>query len=167
MRGGGAEAPLCSMDRPGLHQLEERDLGFESGAVGALHVEDAGHGSEGGGEWTAGRVLEGLTRLEDRLFADDTRPVDFFRVARTVYDRPMPIEKLHRRLAFVGDADRIQEEPTTRGGGAVLVGESRANLHTHTLRHGVGGRFEEVGVTHERENSSLLPVGCVLRRGSR
>lgn len=147
------------MNRSGLHQLEETDFGFEFGPVGALHFEAASHGTEGRRERTAGGVFKSLAGFEHGLFSDDAGAVDLFRMPRRVDDRPMTIQELDGCLAFVSDSNRVEEEPTTRGGGAVFFGIAGANDDSHVLGEGFRAGFEGVVVIHGSNLSSRASDG--------
>jgi len=146
------------MDRAWLHELEERDFGLESRAIRTLHFEDTRHRSEGCGEGAAGGVFECLARREDGLLPDDTGSVDFFGMSGAVDDRPMSVEELDRGLPFVGDTDRVEEEPATGRRVAVCRREVGHHIHSHALGHGARSRLEGFGITHRMDSS--------IRRGN-
>ena len=129
-------ATVCVMrsvlvDRTGLDQLEDSNLGCELGAVPALHVEGPRHRAERRGQRTSRCVLEGLTRFEGRLFSYDAGTMDFFGMAGAVDDRPMPVQQLDSLLALVRDPDRVEKEPAARGRVAVLGRIARANMNAN------------------------------------
>ena len=146
------------MDRSRLHELEERDLGLERGAIRALHFEGTRHRSEGCGERTARGVLECLAGLEYGLFSDDPRSVHFLGMSRAVNDRPMPVEELDSGLPFIGDTDRVEEEPAAGRWIAVCSGEISHDIDAHALGDGGRRRLEGFGITHATESS--------IRRGN-
>ena len=141
------------MDRSRLHELKERDLRLERGPVFSLHVEDACHGSEGSGQGAAGCVLERLAGFEHGLLSDDARPVYLFGMSRAIDDRPMPVQQLDGRFTLVGDADRIEEEPSTGRRITVFRREIGDDVHAHAMGDGSRSRFEDFRVTHGRERS--------------
>lgn len=136
-----------------LDELEDRGLRFELRSIGALHVKTPSHRAEGRWEWAARSVFEGLARLERRLFAHDAGAVDFFGMAGAVDDRPMAIEKLNGGVAFVGDVDRVEEEPSTRLGVAVLWRIAGANPDANAAGFCFGRGFEKIRLGHARDFS--------------
>ena len=141
----------CSLlvNRSRLDELKEAGLGFELGPIGALHLESPGHGTEGCRKRTTRGVFETLSRLESRLFADDARSVNFLGMARTVYDRPMSIQELNRRIAHIRNSNRVQKKPAAGGRVAVLRREASTDLDADACGFGLGICFEEIDVGHE------------------
>jgi len=142
------------VDRAGADQLEERDLGFEPGPVPAHHLEGPGHRAEGRRQGTARSVLEALTRLEHGLLADDAGTVDLLDVTRAVDDRPVAVDELDSRIGFVGDRNRVEEEPATGRRAAVLGRIACADLDADAAGHRLRARFEEVEIAHIKNSSS-------------
>ncbi len=153
------------VNRLGLYQLEEGGFGFELGTISPLHLESTGHRTEGRRQRAARRVFKGLSRLENRLFADDARTVDLLRMTRAVHDRPMPVQQLDGRVTDIRDSNRIEKKPTTSGRIAVFRREARTDLDADTRGFGFGARLEEVGFGHPLDISSPGRFGgSALRR---
>ena len=97
----------------GLPKLKQTHLGLESRSILSAHLVSSTHGAKRRGEWTAGRVLERLSRPECGLLPDDARTVHLFRLSRGVEDQPVAIEQFDALFGFVGDGDRVEKEPLT------------------------------------------------------
>jgi len=145
--------PLALVNRSRLDQLKEARLRFKVCSVGALHVETPGHRSEGRWEWASRGVFEGLARGQRRLFADHAWTMNFFCVAGAVDDRPMTIEELDGRVALVRNMDRVEEEPATRRGVAVLRRIVRSNSNADACGFRLGRCFKEIAFGHGRDSS--------------
>ena len=137
-----------SVNRSGLDELKEGGLSVELGSICALHLELAGHRTKGRRQRAARSVFEGLSWLEHRLFADHPGPVDLLGMARTVHDRPMSIEQLDGRIAYIRNPNRVQEKPATGGRAAVFRRKTRADLYTDSRGFGFGSCFEEIAFRH-------------------
>ena len=88
------------MHRIRLAERERRDLGVEPFAALRDHLVSALHHAERRRERAARRVFERLPGLQRRLFTDNARAPDFFDVARTVGDDPVPGQQLNRFRAL-------------------------------------------------------------------
>ena len=104
------------MDGVRLAQRERRNLRVEAGAGLRDHLIRPLHDAEGRTERTPGRVLEGISRRQRRLFADDARATNFLDLTGAVGDDPMPANQLHGDIAFVGNPDGVEKEPLLLGG---------------------------------------------------
>ena len=87
------------------------------------------------------------------LFADDAGAVDFFRVAGRVDDRPMAVQELNGRFAFIRDPDRVEEEPSTSGRVAMCLGKVRRHRHANAVGQSFGSGLEKVGFAHAMHTS--------------
>jgi len=146
-----------SVNRSGLDELEEGGFGFKLGSIRALHLESARHRAEGCWQWTARSIFERLPWLEDRLLSNDPRPVDLFGMARAVHDRPMPVKQLNGRIAYIRDANRVEEEPATGRRAAVFRRITRTDLDPDARGFGFGTRLEEVAFGHVWDASRRGP----------
>ena len=158
-----AVAGPVSVDRSGLHQLKEPNFGFEFDSVSPLHVVAAGHGAEGCGERAARGVFEGLPGFEHGLLANDAGAVDFFGVSRGVDDCPMAIQQLDGGISLIRNSNRVEEEPSARGRGAVLFGVAGTDEDAHALGEGFGAGFEGVVLIHAKDLSSRMTNGSRAR----
>src|SRR5687768_9012136 len=99
------------MNRIWLTEREGGDLRVEAVARVGDHLIAALHDPERRAERAPGGVLEGLSRLEGRLLADDAGTADFLDVTGPVSDEPVACQQLHRLGTVVGNGDGIEEEP--------------------------------------------------------
>lgn len=136
------------MDRARLDQLEECGLRFEVSSVGALHIEASCHRAKWGRQRAARGVFEGLAGSEGRLLSDDARAVNLFGMTGTVDDRPMAIEQLDGRVTFVGDANRIEEEPSACLGVAVFGRILCANPNAYASGFSFRRCFGKIALGH-------------------
>lgn len=148
---------LLSVNRSGLDELEEGGFGFELGSIRALHFESACHRPKGRWQWAARSIFERLSWLEDRLLANDPGPVDLLGMARAVHDRPMPVQQLNGRIAYIRNANRVEEEPAAGGRAAVLRRITRTDLDPNAPGFGFGTRLEEIAFGHARDASRQGP----------
>lgn len=153
---GNSSRLLILMNGSGLDELEEAGLRFELRTVGPLHVETSRHRAKWCWEWTARGVFEGLARGEGRLLADDAGTVDFFGMSCAVNDRPMAIEELDSGVTLIGNADRIEKEPTARWWTAVLRRIVRSNSNADAGGFGFRKSFEKITFGHGRDLSRRL-----------
>ena len=129
------------MNRVGLAQRKRCDNRVEGRAVVDQHLIGAAHGTERRRQMAAGRVLERLTCLEDRLLADDAIPSHLIDVAIGILYDPMTREKLDGLFAFVRDGDRIDEEPAILLGMRLLSRIARHYTHPNAAGNGFGGEL--------------------------
>lgn len=133
-----------------LAKLEESDLGFEAGSVFARHLVGTAHRPEWCRERATRGVLERLSGFEGGLFAHNPGAVDFFGFPGCVENQPISIDQFDTVFGFIGDGDRIKEEPLALLRRGVLFGVARANAHANALGHGFGSRMAGVMFTHTR-----------------
>src|SRR5579883_1863097 len=88
-------------------QRESRNLRIENFALLIHHPVGPGHDSGGRRHIGSGCVAERLSRLEDRLLADNTSAFDFLKPPVAVGDFPMARLQLYRDLAAVSDLHRV------------------------------------------------------------
>jgi hypothetical protein len=127
------------VNRVGLLELEEPDFRLEAGAVLPAHLVGARHRAEGCRQGTPRRVLEPLSRVEDRLLTHDARPVDLLRLTGRVEDQPVAIEELDLMFGLVDDRNGVEEEPAALPGIRMLRRVTRLNLDSDSLGYGLGG----------------------------
>lgn len=146
---------ICGLlvDRPGLNEFKKGGFGFELRPVGTLHLEGPRHRTKGGRERAARCVLEGFPGLEDWLFADDAGSVDLLGMTGSVHDRPMSVQQLNGRIAYIRNSDRIQKEPAAGGRIAVFRRETCADLDTNACSFRLGTRLEGFAFGHELDTS--------------
>src|SRR4029434_6972264 len=84
------KSTILLMHRIRLTERERGDLGVEPFPVLRDHLVSALHHAERRREWTARRVFERLPGLQGRLFTHYARAPNFFDVAGTVGDDPVP-----------------------------------------------------------------------------
>src|ERR1051326_4997199 len=104
----------CSLIYGAAHaravEREGRDFDIEALALRRDHAVRAGHETRRGRERHPARVLERLSRLEHRLFADDAGPAHFLRSPHGIGDAPVTRLKLYRLRPAVDDLDGIGPE---------------------------------------------------------
>src|ERR1019366_4043592 len=105
----GIRAP--SMNRVAGSQREGRDLDVEVAPVGARHLIGAVHHARRRLQWAPRGVFERLPRRQHGLFTHHPGTSDFFRMVRRIGDHPVPVEKLNRAGALVGNPHRVLENP--------------------------------------------------------
>ena len=99
------------MDRARLPQTERPDLGIEAFAVLDGHLIAATHLAKRRRKWTTRGVFKGFARIEVGLLAHHTGTAHFVHLTGPVGDQPASADQLHRHRTFVGDPDRVEEEP--------------------------------------------------------
>src|SRR5580698_3302009 len=90
-------------------EREGGDLGVEAIAVAGDHLVAAAHRPGRRGDHTPARVLELLSRTEDRLRADHALAAHLLDGAVRVGDEPVPALELGRDRPLVGDVDGVRE----------------------------------------------------------
>src|SRR5262245_24948465 len=133
-------AGLCkvSLQRVGLAQGETGDSCVKAFAACVHHLISPMHRAKGSGQWTAGGILERLSRSEHGLFANHSWTTYFFHVPSGIGNNPMPTQQLNSLRAFVRDPHGVEEKPLVlvRSGAARVI--PRLHVNPNPLGHSFG-----------------------------